>query len=443
MADGLIPLPPNVRPQLLPPKEAVDYLAARGVKFTESFNWKDVWQEEHAAQFTVSRLTRADLLSAIHEQLMRAVNDGISLKEFFDNLIPRLQQAGWWGTVEQLDPVSGEAVATTFDASRLKLIYDVNLSQSYAAGLWNRIARNKATLPFIYYRTMRDEMVRASHRVWDGVALPVDDPFWDTHYPPNGWRCRCTAYGIDEKGLQQLQDAGKPVKREAPSVQWIDFVNKRTGEVTRTPRGIDPGFAYNPGKAAARGTHLANVQAGKIASLDAPIGAVAASLMTDAERAARYQAWGEFIVAVKNEGRPAGSARVLGFLDAETLVWLAARNRLPQTAGVTLIDNMVVGAKADRHVLIDGNGLTDRDWMDLARNFDHAERVLWDKSHENILIIMPSLDDPRKIKLAIALDYRVKTKDGKKLANSARTIFKVDASDIDANIKSGVYEEVR
>ncbi len=288
MANGLIPLPPNVRPQMLAPKEAVDYLAARGLTFTTSFNWKDVWQTEHATQFTVSRLTRADLLAAVHEQLMRAVTEGISLTEFSDNLTPRLQQAGWWGTVEQIDPATGETVATTFDASRLKLIYDVNLSQSYAAGIWNRIERNKATLPYIYYRTMRDEMVRASHRVLDGVALPVDDPFWDTHFPPNGWRCRCTAFGIDEKGLQQLQDAGKPVKREAPPIRWVDFVNKRTGEVTKTPYGIDPGFAYNPGKAAARAKNLLDVAAGKLESLPAPI---AVATVKDLVASDAFAAW--------------------------------------------------------------------------------------------------------------------------------------------------------
>jgi len=330
MAGGLNPLPGNIRPQLLPAKEAVDYLAARGLNLTESFNWQDVWQEEHAAQFTVSRLTRADLLAAVHEQLMRAVQDGISLQEFSDNLEPQLQAAGWWGTVDQVDPSTGETVSTTFDASRLKLIYDVNLSQSYAAGLWNRVERNKTTLPFIYYRTMRDERVRASHRVWDGVALPVDDPFWDTHYPPNGWRCRCTAYGIDEKGLQQMEGAGLPVKLDAPQVQWIDYVNKRTGEITRTPIGIDPGFAYNPGKQAARASNLLDVAASKIESIPAPI---ASETVQDLVASEAFKIWfehpeGNFPLVILPEADAAliGAQTKVGKMSADTAAKQAAEH---------------------------------------------------------------------------------------------------------------------
>jgi SPP1 gp7 family putative phage head morphogenesis protein len=45
---------------------------------------------------------------------------------------------------------------------------------------------------YIKYKTMRDGRVREQHRVLDGVTLPVNDPFWQVYYPPNGWNCRCT-----------------------------------------------------------------------------------------------------------------------------------------------------------------------------------------------------------------------------------------------------------
>jgi len=271
IVEGLLPLPANVTPQLLPPQEAVDYLVRRGVNMSASFNWQDVWQEEHALQFTVSRLTRADLLAAVHEQLMRAVELGITIEEFSDTLELRLAEAGWWGTVEQVDPMTGEVVTTRFDAARLKLILDVNVGQAYSAGLWQRIERNKDVLPLVVYRTMRDEKVRATHRAWDGVTLPVDHPFWKTHYPPNGWRCRCSAYGVSESGLEKLRKAGLQVKTEAPDIEWQEYVNKRTGEVMQVPRGIDPGFGYNAGLAAARAANLAALEETRLKTWPAPI----------------------------------------------------------------------------------------------------------------------------------------------------------------------------
>lgn len=47
------------------------------------------------------------------------------------------------------------------------------------------------TLPNLRYSTVGDANVRPEHQVLDGINLPMDDPFWDEYYPPNGYRCRC------------------------------------------------------------------------------------------------------------------------------------------------------------------------------------------------------------------------------------------------------------
>jgi SPP1 gp7 family putative phage head morphogenesis protein len=183
-----------------------------------------------------------------------------------------LEQAGWWGKNEVLDPATGEMVTTTFDASRLKLIYDTNTRMAYSAGLWQRIERNKDAFPYIRYITMRDEKVRLSHRAWDNVTLPVDDPFWDTHFPPCGWRCRCRATSINQKDYDAgLSPNGELLNKVAPKVEYRDWVNKSTGVVEQVPVGIDPGFGYNPGKASARADNLASVVIGKLDALPAPM----------------------------------------------------------------------------------------------------------------------------------------------------------------------------
>ena len=248
--------------QKLTPQEAVDWLIARG-HLTKSYAWQDVWQDEHGHQFTVSRLARLDLLQALHDSLVKSVQGDLSRKDWMQDAEQLLQDAGWWGTKAVTDPVDGEIKLTKFDAARLRLIYDTNTRQAYATGLWERVERSKRTHPYVRYITKQDERVRASHRAWDNLTLPVDDDFWKTHWPPNGWRCRCRVmsmsqrdydkgYTLDRPGAEQNQNAPvvqKPLKKQTPLVVTREYVNPRTGEVTQVPEGIDPGFAYNPGMA--------------------------------------------------------------------------------------------------------------------------------------------------------------------------------------------------
>ena len=191
-----------------------------------------------------------------------------------------LTDAGWWGTKTVTDPLDGEIKLTKFDPARLRLIYDTNTRQAYATGLWERVERSKRTHPYVRYITKQDERVRASHRDWDNLTLPVGDAFWKTHWPPNGWRCRCRVmsmsqrdydkgYTLDRPGAEYEQDAPtvqKPLKKQAPEVTTREYVNPRTGEVTQIPVGIDPGFAYNPG--VARQQALQEVLAGKLRGAD-------------------------------------------------------------------------------------------------------------------------------------------------------------------------------
>lgn len=235
------------------PEDAIAAFQARKL-LRPSFRWQEVWQAEHARAFAVAGVTRLDVLATIRGQVEAAVAQGTDLKTFTTQLRQQLVAKGWWGNLEITDPSTGEVRNTRFNNARLALIFDVNMRQSYAAGRWARAQRSP--MPYMVYRTMRDEKVRATHRPWDNLVLAKDDPWWDTHYPPNGWRCRCTAFATDEAGLKALRAAAPkdaPVKTSPPPTQWVEFLNRVTGQTERVPRGIDPGFGYNPGK-----SHIAN-----------------------------------------------------------------------------------------------------------------------------------------------------------------------------------------
>ena len=233
----------------LSPAEALDYLAGRG-DLTKTFSWQDLWQEEHAQQFTVSRLARLDLLQALRDSITRSVQGDLSRRDWMRDAEELLTDAGWWGTKAVTDALTDEIVFTKFDPARLKLIYDTNTRQAYSAGLWERIDRNKKTHPYVRYITSNDDRVRASHRPWHNLTLPADDSFWKTHWPPNGWRCRCRVMSMSQREFDKGKAPdGSALNDLAPEVVMRDYLNKRTGEVTQVPAGIDPGFAYNPGAA--------------------------------------------------------------------------------------------------------------------------------------------------------------------------------------------------
>ena len=234
-----------------PPADAVAALVAKGYEI--AFDWREVWQEENARAFTVAKAMSRDLLEDIREAVQKALDEGLTLKQFQDELRPRLVARGWWGRAMMTDPADGvEKVVRLGSPARLRTIYQTNLRVSYMAGRWKRLERTKQAFPFLRYIAVKDARVRPEHASWDGTILPVDHPWWDTHFPPNGWNCRCDVQPvnqrmIDRRGWEVTADS------EIPRRPIRDYVNRRTGEVTRLEEGLDPGWSYNVGKAALDG----------------------------------------------------------------------------------------------------------------------------------------------------------------------------------------------
>lgn len=234
-----------------PPADAVAALVSKGYEI--AFDWREVWQEENAKAFTVAKAMSRDLLEDIREAVTKALDEGLTLQQFQKELRPRLVARGWWGRALMTDPADGvEKVVRLGSPARLRTIYQTNLRVSYMAGRWARLERTKSAFPFLRYIAVKDARVRPEHASWDGTILPVDHPWWETHYPPNGWNCRCdvqpvNARMMERRGWSVTEDS------DVPRAPMRDYINRRTGEVTRLEQGLDPGWSYNVGKAAMDG----------------------------------------------------------------------------------------------------------------------------------------------------------------------------------------------
>ena len=262
------------RLQRLPPAEAMAFMDGRQLT-ADTYHWHDLWRDEHQRAFTVSRLARGDLLEALQASLAKSVAGDLSRRDWIKSTEQLLKNAGWWGTTEVTDPRTGEMLKTRFNHARLQLIFDTNVRQAAAAGQWQRMLRNQRTHPFARYVAMDDDRTRPQHRSWHNVTLPLDDPWWSTHRPPNGYRCRCRMIGVTQREYDQgevLDRPGAETDRKAPIVRapmaktappeaLRDWRNPATGAIEKIPDGIDPGFDYNPGTTGRSQAFEAMVQA--------------------------------------------------------------------------------------------------------------------------------------------------------------------------------------
>lgn len=185
----------------LPPEKAIEYFKSKGYAF--SWNWQDVWQEAQALAFTVAKAMRMDVLQTIRDELQTALDDGMMLRDFQKDLEPKLKELGWWGKHEIVDADGVVSSVQLGSPWRLRNIYETNLQTSYMAGKYSSFMDNTAYRPYWQYQTMHDSQVRPSHRALDGLVFAYDDPFWDTHFPPNDWGCRCSVRALSDREVQQ------------------------------------------------------------------------------------------------------------------------------------------------------------------------------------------------------------------------------------------------
>lgn len=254
---------PEVKLEALPPEEAIAFFRQKGYKI--GFDWRDVWQQEHQAAFTVAKAMQLDILRDIRAGVDAALANGTTFADFRKSLKPLLVQKGWWGRADMQDPSTGEVKNVQLGSTRrLRTIYDTNLRTAHSEGQWERIQESKKSFPYLQYDGNNSEHPRLQHAAWDGMVLSVDDPFWQSHMPVKAWGCKCRV--IQMTG-GMLERRGLAVS-ESPKVPKATYTNARTGEVQQIPQGVDPAFNYPPG---GRLANLPKFITEKLDAVDAPL----------------------------------------------------------------------------------------------------------------------------------------------------------------------------
>lgn len=86
----------------------------------------------------------------------------------------------------------------TYNVNYLATEYQTANRSAQAARQWQTFEDNSDLFPNLKYRTIGDKRVRDEHDKLDNIIKSIKDPFWDSHYPPNGWNCRCYVQSNDD-----------------------------------------------------------------------------------------------------------------------------------------------------------------------------------------------------------------------------------------------------
>lgn len=128
------------------------------------------------------------------------------------------------GNLRSRDEFKREAqkIDADYRGNKLDAEYDTAVRQARMAANWQKYQQTKHLYPNLRYMRTKANKPDAAHLVYVGIVRPIDDPIWDTIYPPNRWKCQCS--------VEQTDDASTDIPANLPPV--------------------DKEFAFNSGKLA-------------------------------------------------------------------------------------------------------------------------------------------------------------------------------------------------
>jgi hypothetical protein len=379
--------------------------------------WDDIMRAAHDRAFIVAGAAQADLVNDLYGAIAKSIENGTGLDAFRKDFSAIVLKNGWTGW-------TGEASAAG-QAWRTRIIYQTNMSTSYAAGRYQQLTDPGLLAIRPYWCYVHADGVahpRPLHLAWNGLVLPYDHVFWQTHFCPNGWGCHCRVTSADAGDYADAQAAG----RTEPPSGWDD-IDPKTG----APVGIDKGFDYAPG--ASVNTPLVDFIGDKLINLNAPVGAEMYQAMQPVLQAKTNAAFSDFVDGVLADPAQGGNMAVIGAIDPATLDWLSANKGIdPATAGIAVQDSLIT-ANQDA-----GEALTRDEWASLPDTLANPGQVLYDRdSGKLVYISAPS--DSQTTALAFALDYN----SDHGAPNLLVSAFKLLPVNITAGITTGLYEVVK
>lgn len=365
----------------LPPEKAIAHF--RSKLNIATLHWDDLMRDAHAKAFTIAGVTQLALLADMRAAVDQALAEGQSFHTFKKQFKTIVEKHGWQHRGSS--------------AWRAKLIYNTNMRTATMAGRWEQMQRTKESRPYLQYMTVGDRRVRNEHRRWDKLILPIDDPFWDTHYPPNGWGCRCTVRSLSERDLTRK---GLSVSN-TPDIKWTERINTRSGEVYGdVPEGIDTGWNYNVGKAwLAPETELGQLLVQQPPFIQNQFNHYLKLLSKRLQSA--FEPW---LKRVLKREYPVRHQVCVGYMRSEVMQFIANKDVELATATITLDQKQLLHLTRDQK----GERVIPMETIEALPSLIYQPiAVLWEKETENLLYVVGQQEE-RAEKFFIQVNFKRK-----------------------------------
>lgn len=184
--------------------------------------------EAKVKAFAVSGIARGDELTTVFEAIRRAIDQGTTLADFKKECGAIFERRGWTGK----------------RTWRVDNIFRTNIQTAYNVGKYKRL-KDSGLFPYWQYSAINDRRTRPTHLAMDGRVWPADHPTWDTWFPPNGYRCRCSVIGLTARQAERM---GVKIEEDDPTNGLIEPIDPITGNRMPARQLLpDPGFAINSG----------------------------------------------------------------------------------------------------------------------------------------------------------------------------------------------------
>ncbi len=99
-------------------------------------------------------------------------------------------------------------------------------------------------MPYLQYLPSLSTNKRDSHTAYYGLVRPVDDPIWQSIFPPNGFGCKCRTKQLTKEQAQKILDE-QAEKGIVYDIETEQVKHPLTGEMVSTPKGVHFSFNHN------------------------------------------------------------------------------------------------------------------------------------------------------------------------------------------------------